>query len=734
MDLTRRFRQLTAAGVALGLTLVGSAGLDLHVAPNGNDAWSGTLEQPNATRSDGPLASLTGARDAIRKLKAKGSLHETVHVLVARGHYTFSAPLELIPEDSGTVECPITYEAAPGARPIFSGGKAIRGWQRGAHGRWFAHVPEVAAGKWYFEQLWVNGKRAIRARTPNDGWFSVLEVRAEPPGGAGDRPTTEARLAVRLRPVDFAVLDALSPEELKDVNLVTYFTWNNSRCFVDSLDKATQALVPGGKGMQSSNRWDRNARCILENAERFLDAPGEWFLRRDGTLFYLPRPGEVMERAEVVAPVARQFIIIRGDPAAGRLVGNITFRGLSFRHAQWLTPPDGIEPVQAAATIDAVVLLDGAREVTFEDCEIGHIGTYGIWFRRGCQHCTLRHSEVHDLGAGGVRIGEAELPNQPAEATHHIRVDNNIIRHGGTIFPCAVGVWIGFSADNEITHNEIANFFYTGINVGWRWGYAASNCKRNIIAFNHIHHLGQGVLSDMGGVYTLGPSEGTVVRNNVIHDIESFSYGGWGLYTDEGSTGILFENNLVYATKSGSFHQHYGRANVLRNNIFLDGREDQLQVTRIEDHLSFTLEKNIIYWTNRSAALAGPWEANRQLSRSNLYWNTSGAPMLFAGKPISAWQRTRVPAPAPAQTATNRAAPVPAWAGRGREIGTMIADPLFVDADRRDFRLRSDSPALKLGFKPFDFTKAGVYGDAAWLKLAATELNPPVGKAQSGMD
>lgn len=700
---------------------------EFFVAPDGNDNWSGKIARPNAGHTDGPLATLTGARDAIRKLKQTGPVREAITVSIADGRYSLTNPLELYPEDSGSVQAPITYAAADGAHPVFSGGRAIHGWQRGTNHIWHTHLADVAAGRWYFEQLWVNDHRATRARTPNRFWFYLRDVQEEPLGQAGVRSAKEAQRTAWLRPDDFRAVESLAPDEIKDLNLVVYHNWDVTRRFVDRIDEADESVITSGERLKPWNPWRADSHFIFENALRFLDAPGEWFLSRDGTLYYEPLPGEDMATAGVIAPVAEKFVLIKGDAAAGKFVEHVSFRGLAFEHAQWLTSPGGFEPAQAAATIDAVVMADGAKDIGFDHCAIRHIGTYAMWFRQGCQENTVRHCLIEDLGAGGIRIGEMGMPKSPATETSHVTVDNNIIRHAGYIFPCAVGLWIGFSPDNQVTHNEIADLFYTGISVGWRWGYAASNCKSNNISFNHVHHLGQGLLSDMGGIYTLGPSEGTVVRGNVFHDIYSYSYGGWGLYTDEGSSGILFENNLVYDTKTGGFHQHYGRENILRNNIFVDGREQQLQLTRVENHLSFTFEHNIVYWTNSSPTLAGPWLDNRQLTRSNCYWNAGHYPVTFVGKFLAAWQNTPVHPP----QETNGPVATPDWAVRGRELGSIIADPHFADAARRDFHLPPDSLAFQIGFKPFDYSQAGVYGDAAWVAEAratvcsALEIAPP---------
>ena len=666
---------------------------DFFVAPSGDDANPGSEERPFAT--------LERARDAVRAFKSKQPLAGPVRVNVADGLYRLTEPLVLLPEDGGTAQAPVIYQAAPGAKPVFTGGRPIRGWKPGPHGLWTARIPEVAAGKWYFEQLFVDGRRATRARTPNKFYFYIQDVKQEALESDSSRRPKRARQTVRVRPEDFATIAKLSPEEFADVNFMVYHKWDNTRRFLDRLDPQQHTLITSGEGMKSWNPWRRNSRYHLENFLAALDQPGEWFLSRDGVLYYKPLPGEDMTRADVVAPVVERLLVFRGDPAAGKFVEHVTVKGLTFRHARWLTPPGGFEAAQAAAPIEAAVMADGARHVTLEDCEIGHVGTYAVWFRKGCRPCTLRRCYLHDFGAGGVRIGETRIADLPAEQTGRVTVDNNIIRHGGRIFPCAVGVWIGHSGDNRITHNEIADLYYTGISVGWRWGYGESLAKRNTIASNHVHHIGWGVLSDMGGIYTLGPSQGTVVRNNVFHHVYAYSYGGWGLYTDEGSTGILFENNLVYRVKTGGFHQHYGKENVVRNNILAFSKLYQVQATRVEEHLSFTFENNIVYWDS-GTLLSGPWDRVKYVSRNNCYFNVAGQKVDFVGKSLDEWQAA------------------------GHEKGSIIADPRFEDPQRYDFRLPDDSPALKIGFKPFDYGRAGVYGDPAWIRKAGEVTYPPL--------
>ncbi len=671
--------------------------LTLYVSPHGNDAWSGTLAEPNAGKTDGPCATIAGARDVLRRMRTSGDVAGPVRVLVREGVYFIAEPILFGPEDSGTPGALVAYEAYPGEAPILHGGRRIGGWRQEGD-FWVADVPEARERADRIGALWVNGERRTPARTPNahhpagdyptDEEFLYMDgpVMEKDPGGGPD-----GKSAVRFR---YRPGDVQRWPSLEDAVFVVFHSWETSLHRVKELDEADRILTFTGPARWHFGYWRGDQWYFIEHLFEALDQPGEWFLNcREGKLYYIPMPGEDMQAADAVFPVAQQLIRLDGQPAEGRFVEHLHFRGLRLHYADYPIGLEGHSDSQAAWSVSAAFEATGARQCVIEDCVIGHVGGYGVWFRKGSRDNLLTRTEIFDLGAGGVRIGETGDPATEQEAALRNTVDNCFIHDGGRIYRGAVGVWIGRSSHNRISHNEICDFRYTGVSVGWSWGYAPSSAHHNIIEYNRIHNVGKGQLSDMGGIYTLGDSPGTVLRNNYIHDIISNPKisGGWGLYTDEGSTGILMENNIVFNTQTGTTHQHYGKENIYRNNILAFSHREQLIRSREEDHISFTFDRNIIYYNN-GRLLGGTWRNGHWRSDNNLFWDASGEELEFAGR---SWEQ---------------------WQAQGFDKHSIVADPLFENIEARDFRIKPDSPAFRIGFKPIDVDKIGLYGDPEWVE------------------
>jgi hypothetical protein len=655
-------------------TCINITASNLYISPNGNDANPGTREQP--------LATLTGARDAVRILRAKNLAKDSVNIIVMDGTYYMSEPLLLNDFDSADPALRITFKADQGAKPIFIGGKPITGWTKVNDNLWKTSIEEVKQYGWIFEQLYINGKRTTRAKSPNKGFYFLKNVRETVIDKGKGRVPNLAVQRMGLFPEDAKCLDNFTKADFNDAVITLYHKWDNTRKRISNYDKDSAAIFTTGGGMKPWNSLDHQTRYTIENYRAALDTAGEWFLEGNGDLYYMPLPGETPENLEAIAPTLEYFIMMEGK--AEKPVENIRFENLSFRVAGYRMPLWGNEAAQAAAPIEAVVMADYARNIEFTGCEIAHTGNNAIWFRKACSNCTIKTCYFHDLGAGGIKIGDIAIPSDEKDLTKFITVDNNIIRDGGYVFPCAVGITIFQSSDNTITHNEIANFRYSGVSVGWVWGYSYSPSKRNKIEFNHIHHLGWGELCDMGGVYCLGEAQGTTVSNNVIHHVFSFDYGGWGLYTDEGSTGVVMENNLVYACKNSGFHQHYGKENMIRNNVFAANIKGQLQATRVEPHLSFTFTNNIV-WFNSGDLTVNNWPKININSDKNLYWDTRSQDLKFGKITFKEWQKS------------------------GKDVHSIVADPVFINPAAFDFRMKKASTLKKIGLVPFDYSKSGVY-------------------------
>jgi parallel beta-helix repeat protein len=668
-------------------------GAAFYVSTEGNDAWSGKLANPNPPRTDGPFGTLARARDAIRELKARGPLHQPLTVYVRGGTYFLDAPLVFLPEDSGTAACVITYAAYPGESPVVSGGRVVPGWFGPGEGGgaslrpvvapsphfdfaalgsarpvWATRLPEVEAGKWYFHELFVNGQRRQRARLPHAGFFRV---------DGQILPDDPARF--KFHPGDIRGDWA----KQGDVEVVALVKWAEFRMLIKSVDPESRTVTLSARRQPFGD--DMDARYWVENAADALDAPGEWYLNRhDGMLYYWTLPGDDLTGRQVIAPRLAQLVRFEGDAKAGRLVHDITLRGLTFAHTDWSMPSAGYVDTQAAYDVPAAIELAGARNCSFQKCVFVHLGQYALEVHKGSKGNRIVGNEMTDLGAGGVKIGDPQIPGDEREATSGTVVRDNRIHNIGTVYPAAVGVWIAQSGGNTVAHNEIADTFYTAISVGWTWGYGPTAARDNLIEFNNLHDIGRGMLSDMGCIYTLGIQPGTIERNNLCHDVtrDERGYGGWGIYTDEGSSQIVIENNVVFRAQDGGFHQHYGRENTVRNNIFALGQTAEIRRTRQEPHRSFTFEHNIVYW-KEGPLLDGKWDDDQYFCDYNLYYRADGKPVRFANWSLEEWQK------------------------RGQDVHAVVADPLFVDPDHANFTLKPASPASRIGFRPINLSHVG---------------------------
>ncbi len=661
----------------------------LYVAPGGSDQWSGSRAAPNLFHTDGPLATVERALEIGRTGSLAGDGVAERRIVLRGGHYFLSAPLTIRPADSRT-----TVEAFEGEEPILSGGVRVTGWKPAEVGGkrvWAAEIPAVLRGQ-PFHALWVNGRRAARARYPSQGYLEI----AAPLDPSTD--WTHGHLSFQFKPGDLQNWPSASEAEV-----IVMSRWVESRLPVFTIDVADRSVHFTKRSVFQLQAGDP---YYLEGIFAFLDTPGEWCLdAAAGKVYYLPRPGEQLRKLEAIAPALSRLLQFEADPAGGTCVSNVLLRGLTLAHAEWRLPEP--EPglaeagpfqasanvggfAQAAIGVPAAVTAAGLRSSRLENCRFVHLGSYALELGAGCVGNTVTGCDFRDLGAGGIKIGEGRVGG-PAETARENEISDCRLVDGGKTFHSAVGIWIGQSPGNRILHNEVADFYYTGLSAGWTWGYGAALASNNLIAWNEVHHIGiksdgdGPILSDMGGIYTLGRQPGTIIASNRWHDIAGRRYGGWGIYFDEGSSGIEAFNNVVWRTTHGGFHQHYGATNRVYNNVFALARVHQLQRTRSEPHISFYFQTNIVYF-DTGALLGGDWSGGQFVMENNVYYDRRAAGARdFPLGPCS-WEE---------------------WRARGHDTNSLLADPRFVDAEHYRFQLQSNSPALPLGFQSFNLEAAG---------------------------
>lgn len=659
-------------------------GIDLYVSPAGDDGNAGTRENP--------LKTLVCARDLIRLRKQD----ESARVILLNGIHKLSEPLVLDERDGGTSTAPVTYEGES-LDAIISGGESIPGnaWQQGANGVWAAKV-DWPKGKIPFVQLWVDGRRLTRARTPNEGKYFFYRC-------AVPRTPEQKRFTK-----SFVIRKLDMPDWMLDpgVAFVGYPHWSNKYAYIESYDAETGEVSFVGNDF-AMHCVEKDGRYYLENHIKALDVPGEWYFdEAASTLHVIPQEGVDLRKSQVVYPVVRRnLIVINGSHETGKLVKNLHFKNLTFMHTDAHIESSYKHSVQGAHVQQGALLAYGLHDSSVRDCEFVHLGEHGISLLEGCQRNVIRDNHIHDLGGGGVYLS-VEIPRiwNDSVGTNHNTVENNLLHDGGHIYRHACGIFLGGSASyNTLSHNEICNFSWDGVHLGWSWsGTNKTLTHHNTVSWNHIHHIGNGVLSDLAAIYTLGQQPGTVIQYNHIHHISrnNGGYGGWGIYPDAGSSYLTIDSNLVHDTEDGGLHMHcYSQPHddVVTNNIFAYSEAYQMirgNQLDPKEGLHVELERNIICH-EKGRLYGGSWTKDGKFSTDrNLLWG-HGKECSFNGNNLKMWRET------------------------GRDVNSVVADPKFVDADNRDFHLLSDSPALALGFNPFPYEQAGIQGNPKLQKLAA---------------
>lgn len=561
---------------------------------SGDDSLNGAAQ--TVAGSDGPVKTLARAQQLARAklvaMQAGNIPRASIRISIGPGEYPLASTLYFGPSDGGAVDAPVIYEARQAGTVLISGavGLGSKTAPTSATAVSFT-APTDSAAVNGGAQFFVNGRRATLARQPNAGsaWFvqKPVVLSTDAAGSQGSEafaPSTS----------DLAWINGLSATDKKRALVEVMQAWSSGQHRI-----STQSTPAGSVRVAPKARWPFlsfgvSQRYFVENVVAAFDAPGEW-IYEDGAIRYIRRSDEAGTQIQATLPVLDKLFVIAGDST--RKVQSLYFRGLTLGYTRYLTPDAGFTDGQGVLTVSAAVTVDKARDVAFDGCTIYRTGGWGIWFRDGVRDSKIINSSLRDLGAGGIKIGLSSQSATDTNATGNNIIANNVVADTGNILPGAVALWLGQTWDNQVLRNSIYNTSYTAISVGWSWGYQAAASGRNLIQGNLLYNIGQRKLSDMAAIYTLGVSPGTVISNNVIRSVRGYigyGAGAWGIYNDEGTSTVVMEQNVILGTDSGAYHLHYGKDNVLRNNIMSGGDAAEVRVTAYETGTNLSILNNLL--------------------------------------------------------------------------------------------------------------------------------------------
>ena len=558
-----------------------------------------------------------------------------------------------------------------------SGGIVVTNWTK-VSGNIFSAVVSVPT---YINQLFVNNRRLVRTRVPMNpaDYLQYAAPLSDP---------ESARYGFQYVPGQF------NYPSLTDAMVIVYHSWTTSHHYVDHVIPENNTIIfsnpsnspIGTYVIQGQRRFHIENLCeaLMPNTFCFVNASKTIYLMTDGS--YDPTA-----QTQIIAPVKEFVLVIAGydvdNPVHDMIIDNI-----AIQHSAWnIGIHDEADSQAAAFLTSAPVFIANATTITIVGVEISHTGSYGVWIKEGTSDIVLSDSLITDTGAGGIRIGQMISP--VPFPTRTIKILSNEVSYGGNVFPSGVAVISHRATDVAIVDNSIHHHRYSGISIGWQWGYADSWTSDILVKGNYIYDVGQHILNDQGGIYMLGLQPGTVITGNVIKNVYSYAIYTWGIYLDEGSSGIVVSNNLVYNTGWASLFQHYGANNTIINNVFARATlnsvvpvgnyppDGDIHIQLPENHTSWTFTRNIVFDTyqgsNHTAYISSP-KVNAPFSY-NIYYNPYGTRLLFGSQQV----------------------PFDQWQASGQDVGSILGDPLFTgDVNECDlFTIQLNSPAASLGFQ-----------------------------------
>ena len=574
---------------------------EIWISPKGSDFNDGTRQSPKATLT----SALRQAREWRRT--EDNRIQGGITIYMEGGTYAFHEPVFIRPEDSGTKESPTTIRSVGDEKVILSGGISINGWKK--QGKvWVADVPVFNGRPLDFRQLWVNGKKAVRARDVED--FEKMNRICS----VDEKNEILYVPAVSIR----RLIDNKGNLKAKYAEMVLHQMWCVANLRIRSVevqgDSAAIRFHQPESRIQFEHPWPRpmvttnghNSAFYLTNARELQDVPGEWYHDIDARkVYYYPREGEKMQEVEVIVPAVETLVRVEGT--LDRPVCHIRFEKITFSYTTWMRPSEkGHVPLQAGMYLTdgyridpkmqrnylnhpldnqgwlgrpaAAVRVVAARQIDFERCRFEHLGSTGLDYEEAVQGGVVRGCLFRDIAGNGLLVGsfspaahETHLPYNPAdrrEVCTQQQINNCYFTEIGNEDWGCLAIAAGYVGDVNIEHNEISEVPYSGISLGWGWTQTVNCMRNNRVHANLIHHYAKHMY-DVAGIYTLGSQPKSYVTENCVHSIYKPGYvhdpNHWFyLYTDEGSSFITVRDNWTEGEKY--LQNANGPGNVWENN------------------------------------------------------------------------------------------------------------------------------------------------------------------------